>query len=300
MKASIVIPTLNEAELLPRLLDRLAAQSFRDFEVIVADAGSHDGTRELVRERGLLLTDGGLPGVGRNRGAAIARGDLLFFFDADVLPPPDFLAKAIAEMEAEGIRLATCWFEPDSDHPLDVLLFDLANLYVKLSLRTDPHAGGFAIFIERALFERIGGFDERLKLAEDHELVKRAATQAPLHLLHSTRIRMNVRRLVKDGRVNYAGKCLRVELYRLFHGEATEAVVDYRFGYDAEHQRGQQNPVLTQLRQGLADWNQDYTDTLERLSQEVRQTTGLQDEQLRKLRERFDAIKEKVRSQLFG
>ena len=300
MKASIVIPTLNEAELLPRLLDRLAAQTFRDFEVIVADAGSNDGTRELVGERGLILTDGGLPGVGRNRGAAIARGDLLFFFDADVLPPPDFLAKAIAEMEEEGIRLATCWFEPDSDHPLDALLFDLANLYVKLSLRTDPHAGGFAIFIERALFEQIGGFDESLKLAEDHELVKRAACQAPLHLLHSTRIRMNVRRLVKDGRVNYAGKCLRVELYRLFHGEATEAVVDYQFGYDSDHQRGQQNPVLIRLRQHLADWNHDYTDTVERLSQEVRQTTGLQEEQLRKLRERFDALKEKVRRQLLG
>lgn len=299
MKASIVIPTLNEVELLPGLLDRLAAQTFRDFEVIVADAGSSDGTRELVRKRGLILTDGGLPGVGRNRGAAIARGDLLFFFDADVLPPPDFLEKAIAEMEEEGIRLATCWFDPDSDHPLDALLFDLANLYVKLSLRTDPHAGGFAIFIERAFFEQIGGFDESLKLAEDHELVKRAATQAPLHLLRSTRIRMNVRRLVKDGRFNYAGKCLRVELHRLFHGEATEAVVDYQFGYDSDHQRGQQNPILTRLRQGLADWNRDYTDTIERLSREMRQTTGLQEEQLRKLRERFDALTEKVRSQLF-
>jgi len=300
MKASIVIPTLNEAELLPQLLDRLAAQTFRDFEVIVADAGSSDGTRELVRERGLIVTDGGLPATGRNRGAAIARGDFLFFFDADVLPPPDFLANAIAEIEEEGMRLATCWFDPDSDHPLDALLFDLANLYVRLSLRSDPHAGGFAIFIERVLFERIGGFDEDLKLAEDHDLVKRAASHAPLHMLRSTRIRMNVRRLVKDGRFTYAGKCLRVELHRLFRGEVTEEVVEYDFGYDPEHQRGDQDPVLHRLRQRLADWNQDYNETLERLSQEVRQTTGLQEERLRKLRERFESLKEKVRSQLFG
>jgi glycosyltransferase involved in cell wall biosynthesis len=67
MKASVIIPTLNESGLLPKLLDRLDRQTFRDFEIIVADAGSTDGTREICRSRGVTLVDGGMPAVGRNR-----------------------------------------------------------------------------------------------------------------------------------------------------------------------------------------------------------------------------------------
>jgi glycosyltransferase involved in cell wall biosynthesis len=101
MKASVIIPTLNESDLLPGLLDRLDRQSFRDFEVIVADAGSKDGTQEICRSRGVVLVEGGMPAVGRNRGAAVARGERLFFLDADVMPPDDFLEKALEEMAAE-------------------------------------------------------------------------------------------------------------------------------------------------------------------------------------------------------
>jgi glycosyltransferase involved in cell wall biosynthesis len=238
MKASVIIPALNESGLLPKLLDRLDRQTFRDFEIIVADAGSTDGTREICRSRGVTLVEGGMPAVGRNRGAAVAHGERLFFFDADVLPPDDFLEKALAEMDAEGMRLATCWFEPDSDNPLDELLFELANYFVKLSLKTDPHAGGFAIFVDRELFDRVGGFDESLRLAEDHDFVKRAARHAPLHMLESTRIRMSVRRLEKDGRFSYSAKCVQVELYRLFKGEVTEDIVDYGFGYDGKDKAG--------------------------------------------------------------
>jgi hypothetical protein len=88
------------------------------------------------------------------------------------------------------------------------------------------------------LFERVGGFDESLRLAEDHDFVKRAARHAPLHMLESTRIRMSVRRLVKDGRFSYSAKCVQVELYRLFKGEVTEDIVDYRFGYDEQERAG--------------------------------------------------------------
>jgi glycosyltransferase involved in cell wall biosynthesis len=295
MKASIVIPTLNESGLLPKLLDRLDRQTFRDFEIIVADAGSTDGTREICRARGVILTDGGMPGVGRNRGAAVATGERLFFFDADVLPPDDFLEKALGEMDAEGIRLATCWFEPDSDNPLDDLLFELANYFVKLSLKTDPHAGGFAIFVDRELFDRVGGFDESLRLAEDHDFVKRAARHAPLHMLESTRIRMSVRRLKKDGRFSYSAKCIQVELYRLFKGEVTEDIVDYRFGYDEDDKTAGADEALKRLRERLEDWRREHAAAILRISKEV--TPDVQDA-LTEIRRSFDALKEAVRTYL--
>ncbi|NCC26971.1 MAG: glycosyltransferase [Gammaproteobacteria bacterium] len=295
MKVSIVIPTLNESGLLPKLLDRLDRQTFRDFEIIVADAGSTDGTRAICRSRGVTLVDGGMPAVGRNRGAAVARGERLFFFDADVLPPDDFLEKANAEMDAEDIRLATCWFEPDSNNPLDELLFELANSFVKLSLKTDPHAGGFAIFVDRALFERVGGFDESLRLAEDHDFVKRAARYAPLHMLESARIRMSVRRLVKDGRFSYSAKCVQVELYRLFKGEVTEDIVDYRFGYDEHATPGGADEALKRLRERMQEWRREYAAAVLRISKDV--TPEVQDA-MAEMRRSFDTLKEAVRTYL--
>jgi glycosyltransferase involved in cell wall biosynthesis len=69
MQFSIIIPTLNEEVLLPNLLRDLQAQTFRDFEVIVADAGSKDGTVDLAQSLGARVVPGGMPAVGRNRGA---------------------------------------------------------------------------------------------------------------------------------------------------------------------------------------------------------------------------------------
>jgi len=297
MKASVIIPTLNEAALLPGLLDRLHQQTVRDFEVIVADAGSTDGTRDICRAHGVILTEGGMPGVGRNRGAAIARGERLFFFDADVLPPPDFLQNALDEMGTKGIRLATCWFEPDSENPIDKLLFELANQFVKLSLHTDPHAGGFAIFVDRELFERVGGFDETLHLAEDHDFVKRAAEHARLHMLESTQIHMSVRRLEKDGRFSYTAKCLRVELHRLFKGEVTDDIVDYQFGYDQSRKGGGPDETLKRLMERLGDWRQEHQAVIRRFSKEVEPSAEVQNA-MAKLRTKFDALKDAVHSHL--
>ena len=83
---SVIIPALDEAECLPGLLDSLAAQDRRPDEVIVADAGSTDGTAEIAAARGALVVPGGRPAAGRNAGAGAARGDLFLFLDADVVP----------------------------------------------------------------------------------------------------------------------------------------------------------------------------------------------------------------------
>ena len=88
-KVSVIIPTLNESAYLPALLDALRGQTRPPDEVIVADAGSTDGTVELVQAHGARVVPGGMPAVGRNAGAQVAIGDLFLFFDADVLPPPD-------------------------------------------------------------------------------------------------------------------------------------------------------------------------------------------------------------------
>ena len=84
MNVSVIIPTLNEEKILPHLLDDFRNQTAKDFEVIVADAGSGDKTVEVAKAYKAQLVKGGLPAVGRNNGAKIARGEFLFFLDADV------------------------------------------------------------------------------------------------------------------------------------------------------------------------------------------------------------------------
>jgi len=230
MQISVIIPAYNEEAYLPHLLEDLKAQTFRDFEVIVADAGSSDRTRDLASQLGAKVVDGGLPGPGRNRGAEKARGEFFFFIDSDIRLETDFLEKAREEIESRFLDLATCEFIPLSDLLIDKVLHETANLYIKINQYSNPHAGGFCLIISRRLFRRIGGFDETLKLAEDHDLVKRAGQYRPLRVLGNVKVKISVRRFDSEGRIALSKKYLAVEAYRWFNGDLKKQVVDYQFG----------------------------------------------------------------------
>lgn len=227
---SVIIPALNEESDLPTLLKALADQTFRDFEIILADAGSQDRTVELAHAAGARVVDGGLPGVGRNRGAEVARGDLLFFFDADVSFKPDFMQKIYDEMQKKYYDLATCEFKPQSDLRLDKVLFQMANLAVKVNQQLSPRAAGFCLFVSRRLFRLTGGFDESVTLAEDHDFVQRATKHRPLGFLDSAAMDVSIRRLEKEGRFSLIQKYAQVEMYLRTKGSIRdEKVVDYEF-----------------------------------------------------------------------
>jgi glycosyltransferase involved in cell wall biosynthesis len=228
---SIIIPALNEESMLPRLLDSIRAQDFKDYEIIVADAGSRDKTREIAESRGCRVVDGGLPAAGRNAGARVASGELLFFLDADVILPPGFIRNVYNEMQDRFIDLATCEIKPLSDYQLDRIIHHLINLVVILNLWIDPKAFGFCIFVTKRLFNRVGGFDETIYVAEDNDFVKRASAFRQLHYLNSTGIMVSIRRFEKEGRFGYIKKGIKLNLYRAFRGEIrSDGVVKYEFG----------------------------------------------------------------------
>ena len=229
---SVVIPAFNEEKLLPRLLASIRKQDFTDYEIIVADAGSTDGTASVARAFGAKVVRGGLPGKGRNCGAVRARGDFLFFLDADVKLPKGFLRDAHGEMEERFLDLATCDVKPLSSLFIDRVLHRLLNVILRMGQHTShPHAPGFCILISRRLFERVGGFDERLRLAEDHDLVTRASQYRPLRVLDTASIWIDVRRFRKEGRFSYVGKVIAAELVRFFRGAIVdESAIRYEFG----------------------------------------------------------------------
>jgi teichuronic acid biosynthesis glycosyltransferase TuaG len=99
---SVIIPAYEAEAFLPRAIRSVEAQTFRDFEIVVVDDGSTDGTAEAARGfdsvryvRGAHLGEAGA----RNRGLEEATGDLVAFVDADDEWLPEKLARQVAFME---------------------------------------------------------------------------------------------------------------------------------------------------------------------------------------------------------
>lgn len=103
MLISVIVTTYNRPDALRAVLAGLFAQVDRGFEVLVADDGSRDDTRQLVESlaagaaisvRHLWQEDRGFrAGAARNRAAAVATGDYLIFLDGDCIPRPDWIAQ---------------------------------------------------------------------------------------------------------------------------------------------------------------------------------------------------------------
>ena len=200
---TIVIPTKNEEENLPRLLMSIRAQTFSDYEIVVADASSTDKTREIARSYGARVVDGDVPGPGRNRGAAVAMGHVILFLDADVtMTSTKFLSENLEEMKRKGANVATCLVKPVSRNPVD-----------------------------KAMHE---GFDETVVFAEDHDYVQRAEKAGyRFRVLRSQPIAVSVRRLDKDGRLGIAMKYMMAELHMMVKGPYKKLPYEYEMGGEA-------------------------------------------------------------------
>lgn len=233
MKLSIIIPTYNEEQYLPYLLETIEAQTWRDFEVIVADNYSRDKTRQIARKFGAKVVNGGLPGVGRNRGAAVAQGSILLFLDSDIiLPAADFLEKALKEFAERKLGIATCYLLPMSEKIVDQILHGLYNQYMKLMSDVSPHSPGFCLMTRRDVYNKVGGFDEEIKLAEDHYFTRQACAFTSYGILTDYKIPVSVRRFDKDGRATMATKYFFVEMYMWTRGAIKSDIFKYRFGHD--------------------------------------------------------------------
>ncbi|MEK7655891.1 MAG: glycosyltransferase [Patescibacteria group bacterium] len=233
-KVSIIIPTKNEEQHLPKLLETIKSQTLKDFEVIVADAKSTDKTRDIALAYGAKVIEGGLPGPGRNAGAVSATGDVLVFLDADVLlPSTKYLQECLTEMDRKGFDVATCNVKPLSRKPIDRALHEVYNAYAMATEKIRPHAPGFCILVRRHAHESIKGFDEDVVFGEDHDYVQRASKEGKsFGILRAHPIRVSVRRLEKDGRLGTALKYMFGELRMLTKGSFKEMPFDYIMGGD--------------------------------------------------------------------
>ena len=188
IRISVVIPTLDRPGPLTACLSALAVEFPVDAEtIVVADGGRHDLDSvvapfvEPLRLR-LLKTVNGGPAAARNRGLAIARGEIVAFTDDDCRPQPGWLtalAAGVAAMPPRAVGGTTHNGLPGNVYA------DAAELVLNLLARHDRDlvrrerllpSNNFAFPTDP--LRKLGGFDERFRTAEDRELCRRWAKRA--------------------------------------------------------------------------------------------------------------------------
>jgi len=227
---SIIIPTLNEENYLPILLDSIRSQNFKDLEIIVADAGSKDKTIEIAKGFGCKIIKGGLPARGRNEGAKVARGNLLLFLDADTILPEDFFEKALKEFKERNLDIASFCLEAKTKSKFKKFLFDaFYNLPILILEKILAH-GAQAILVKKEIFEKVGGFDEEIKFAEDHSFMRKAKKVVNFGILRKVRVFSSLRRFEREGFIKTYLKYLLAEIYMIFFGDIKKEIFKYKFG----------------------------------------------------------------------
>jgi glycosyltransferase involved in cell wall biosynthesis len=250
---SIIIPVYNEEQYIVKLLESIKKQDYPKIEIIIADADSTDKSVEKALEYNAVVVPGGTPALGRNNGAMIAKGEYLMFIDADVILPEKFISNAVNSFDNKYYEIATFKFLPLSDLKIDELIFKVTNIIIKLSEKFHPLAPGFAIMCTKRIFRKVNGFNEDLKLGEDHDFVEKSSKFAKFGVIEDVNLNVSIRRFEKEGRMNLVKKYINAELFRSIKGKITDDKFDYIFAeYESKKELSDFESILESFLQKLS------------------------------------------------
>lgn len=234
---SIVIPTLNEEHILPYLLSDLQKQKEKNFEVIVADGGSEDKTEEEVLKFKDLLS---LSFFGnerknvayqRNYGAQKGQGKYLVFLDADSRVSPSFTKVLRKTIERKKGLVFLPYNVPSEKNSQTNLVFRFVNFLVELSQSTGKPFSTMGMIWEKNFFHTIGGFDEKVFIAEDHKIIQEAHKWGVrAKFLNQVRVTFSLRRIRSEGQWSLLYKYLLATAYILLKGDIKKKIFKYEMG----------------------------------------------------------------------
>lgn len=187
IRLSVVIPVYNRPEELKEMLDSLTIQHYKDrTEVVIVEDGSSLTSEESVSQFQRQLNikyikqDNAGPSAARNRGAAEAEGEYLFFFDSDCALPSDFFDKIHTCLE--GRRL-DCFGTKDTAHsffsPIQkAISYSMTSFFTTGGIRGGKAGGGkkkmddfyprsYSMGVRKSVFDEVGGFDPAMRYGED-------------------------------------------------------------------------------------------------------------------------------------
>ncbi|MEH1792133.1 glycosyltransferase family 2 protein [Nostoc sp.] len=186
-KVSVIIPCYNTERFLAQTIESVFSQTFADYEIILIDDGSTDGTAEVIKSfgnkvRAEFSANRGASAA-RNRGTDIAQGKFIQYLDADDLLRSDALDKRVNALEASGADVAySDWQKLEENEtgeflPGNVIARKIEDVHPdpQIALFTNFWAPPAALLYRREIVDAIGGWNESLPIIQDARFLLDAA-----------------------------------------------------------------------------------------------------------------------------
>lgn len=230
---SIIIPVYQEEKIIEQNLSFYRKEILQKYnaELIVSDGGSSDRTIELAKKftRKIALHQGNYRQTiaeGRNKGAMLANGDVFVFINGDTLPfdLEKFLAFvykwALSKDSAGALAVKVRGF-PSEEVLKDKIFYFLHNNYVRLLNVFGVGMGrGECQIVRRGLFERVGGYNQRISAGEDFDLFKRLSKYTKIRFIDEIYVYESPRRFRKYGYIKTVWKWLLNGFFVMFLGRS--------------------------------------------------------------------------------
>lgn len=210
-KISLIIPVLQEEKMLEKSL-KLYSEELRkkyDFELIVSDGGSTDGTIEIARKYAdkIIEHKGDYRQTiaeGRNNGAEIADADIFVFINGDSIPAnhQEFFDTIIDFAHNSKIDALACYVSsfPEEVLTKDKIFYTLHNSYVQMLNYIGLGMGrGECQVVRREIFENVGGYNSRIVAGEDFDLYRRISKIGKIKFERKLHVHESPRRFRKYG-----------------------------------------------------------------------------------------------------
>jgi glycosyltransferase involved in cell wall biosynthesis len=186
---SICIPAFNAKRYLAETLSSVRAQQFNDWELIVTEDGSDDGTAEIVDQFATTVTqpvryerhpqNQGLPAT-RNTGIRSARAEWIALLDSDDLWEPTHLADLVSTARttsAQLVHAGSVLFDSDTGRPLETRAptADVEATFPESLFTARYIIQPASVLLHRTVWELVGGFNPAFRYVEDREMWMRCA-----------------------------------------------------------------------------------------------------------------------------
>ncbi|MBL0883949.1 MAG: TIGR04283 family arsenosugar biosynthesis glycosyltransferase [Chitinophagaceae bacterium] len=188
---SIIIPTYNEADGIGKLVQYLQEHGGSHVkDIIVSDGGSIDDTMSVAAAAGAIATLSSDKGraAQMNHGASIATGSIFYFVHADTFPPVTY---ALDILTAINSSYAFGRYRTKFDSDKKILLFNAWFTRFDLFI---CYGGDQTLFMQRKLFDQIGGFNSSMRIMEDYDIVTRAKSTGARYKIFSSAALVSARK----------------------------------------------------------------------------------------------------------
>jgi glycosyltransferase involved in cell wall biosynthesis len=205
---SVIVPTFNRSKLVVNAIQSVLCQTYQDYEIIVVDDGSTDDTEEALRpymDRIRYVYQENLgASAAQNKGVQLARGKWISILASDDLWLPTKLEAQLNAVASLGKDFGACFTNCDffGNTHVTPSAFELAGLHEEVpfgpleepfKVILAPHAAIYvqSLLVLRSLVEYPNGFDERIVVSEDTDLLFRLAFKTKFCFVNERLVRIN-------------------------------------------------------------------------------------------------------------